>query len=293
MIDDVIPSANGRADVNNHTANFTIMIVDDLDDNLFTLRTLIHRYVTVNVIEASSGKMALDLALQQVVDIIILDVQMPDMDGFQTASMLKIRKRTKDIPIIFLTAAFKAHEFQQKGYKVGAVDYLLKPIDDNLLINKISTYIRLIENERHTNILLEKKVRERTDELHRAKNYVEGILAFMGEALIVLKTNGVIEYVNPATLEMLDYAAHDLIGMSIGDIFEEEDEQKARAFFGTWLEAIIRTGVIKNIDASFIARNGSRIPILFSRSAIKEADGNLTGIICVAKNMTGYTKVKE
>jgi CheY-like chemotaxis protein len=58
--------------------------------------------------------------------------------------MLKVRQRTWDIPIIFLTAAYKTDEFQQKGYAVGAADYLLKPIDDNQLINKISTYLRLI-----------------------------------------------------------------------------------------------------------------------------------------------------
>ena len=72
--------------------------------------------------------------------------------------MLKIRKKTRGIPVIFLTAAFKTEEFQQKGYEVGAVDYLLKPIDDNLLINKISTYFRLIQKEREMNLVLEQKV---------------------------------------------------------------------------------------------------------------------------------------
>ena len=133
----------------NRYAGFKLLIVDDHAHNLFTLRTLIEAHMDVAVLEATSGQQAIDLTQHHPdIDLIILDVQMPEMDGFQTASLLKLRKRTRDIPIIFLTAAFKSEEFQQRGFAVGAVDYLLKPIDDNLLINKISTYFRLIEKER-------------------------------------------------------------------------------------------------------------------------------------------------
>ena len=134
---------------------FKLLAVDDHEHNLYTLRTLIRKYMDVTILEATSGHQALELAMSEsAIDLIILDVQMPEMDGFQTASMLKIRKKTRDIPIIFLTAAFKTEEFQQKGYEVGAVDYLLKPIDDIQLINKISTYFRLIEKEREMNRIL-------------------------------------------------------------------------------------------------------------------------------------------
>ncbi len=273
--------------------NFTLLIVDDNKNNLFTLETLINQYLSVNVKQALSGAEALDIALkgEQAIDIIILDVQMPEMDGFQTASMLKIRKKTQDIPIIFLTAAFKADEFQQKGYEVGAVDYLLKPIDDHLLINKISTYIRLIEKERELNRVLEQKVAERTAELAQAKQYIEAIIQFMGEALIVLNIEGVIEYVNPATCQMLDYNEKELLGLGISDIFEEEAPEQANAFMGTWLEAIIRTGLIQNVEASFIAKDNTRVPILFSRTSLKDKEDTISGIICIAKNMTGYQKI--
>jgi CheY-like chemotaxis protein len=151
-------------------ADFRILIVDDNENNLFTLRSLINKYMDVEVLEAGSGQAALDIALNDPrIDLIVLDVQMPEMDGFQTASMLKVRKKTCDIPIIFLTAAYKTDEFQQKGYEVGAADYLLKPIDDNQLINKISTYLRLIEKERELNTRLEALVEERTRELNIAK----------------------------------------------------------------------------------------------------------------------------
>ena len=273
-------------------SGFKVLIVDDIAHNLFTLRSLIQQHTDVAILEASGGEQALQIALETAdIDLIILDVQMPEVDGFQTAQMLKMRKKTRDIPIIFLTAAYKTEEFQQKGYDVGAVDYLLKPIDDNQLLNKISTYFRLIEKERNLNKVLEEKVDERTRELHQAKQHLEKIIEYMGEALLVLGPDGVIRHVNPMACAMLGYTQAELCGMLIGDVFEEEGKDQADAFMGTWLEAIIRSGALRDIDAAFIAKDGSRVPILFSRSATTDPAGNLEEIICIAKNMTGYQKL--
>lgn len=270
-------------------SGFKILIVDDNGNNLFALRALIEKYTDVEVLEATSGQQALDIALATPdIDLIILDVQMPEMDGFQTASMLKIRKRTRDIPIIFLTAAFKSSEFQQKGYEVGAADYLLKPIDDDQMLNKISTYFRLIEKERDLNRRLEEQVNQRTAQLRQANQYLEGILANIGEALLVLDPDGHIKSANPAACIMLGYEEQALIGMNIGDVFEESEQEQAAAFMGTWLEALIRTGTLSSIEARFIASDQTRIPILFSRTAMTDECGTITDILCIAKNMTGY-----
>jgi len=278
----------------NRYAGFRILIVDDNENNLFTLRALISRHMDVEVLEASSGQEALDIALHDPrIDLIVLDVQMPEMDGFQTATMLKVRQKTRDIPIIFLTAAYRTDEFQQKGYDVGAADYLLKPIDDNQLINKISTYLRLIEKERDLTLQLEIQVEERTRELRLANTYLENIIGNMGEALLLLDPEGRIKSANPAACSMLDYTEADLVGMAIGDVFEEEETEQANAFMGIWLEALIRTGTISSIGARFITKDQRRVPILFSRTAIKDEDGEITDIICIAKDMTGYTRVDE
>ena len=276
----------------NRYAGFRTLIVDDNENNLFSLRTLIDKHMDVEVLEAGSGERALEIALNDPrIDLIVLDIQMPEMDGFQTASMLKVRKKTRDIPIIFLTAAYKTDEFQQKGYEVGAADYLLKPIDDNQLINKISTYLRLIEKEREMNVRLEEQVVQRTRELNVAKTYLENVINNMGEALLLLEQDGTVKAANPAACRMLDYAEDDLLGMSIGDVFEEEEVEQANAFMGTWLEALIRTGTISSIDARFIAKDQRRVPILFSRTALKDEAGEITDIICIAKDMTGYARV--
>ena len=274
--------------------DFKILAVDDNPDNLFTLRALLENNMQVQLVEATGGAQALEIAQSTLdIDLIILDVQMPEVDGFETAQMLKQRKKTRDIPIIFLTAAFKTEEFQKRGYDVGAADYLLKPIDDNQFLNKVSTYFRLIEKERSLNVILEQQVAERTAELNQANQHLSNILANMGEALFVLTPAGAIKETNPSAQKLLAYSADELVGMQISDVFEEDGEEQAEAFFGTWLEALIRAGAVKDIDAALVDKQGKRIPILFSRTAITTESGELDEILCIAKNMQGYRKIEE
>lgn len=149
------------------TNHFTILIVDDNVHNRFTLRTLLLRLKNCVVIEANSGQDALTKTFQNSIDLILLDVQMPEMDGYETARHLSMIKRTRDIPIIFITAVFKSEEFIQRGYAVGAIDYLTKPIDDNLLINRVDNYRKLSKRQRKLAEALE-QVRLREERLNYA-----------------------------------------------------------------------------------------------------------------------------
>ncbi len=156
-----------------NTESINILIVDDNKHNLFTLHTLIKEYLEVNILEANSGLAALKLLMTQRVDLIILDVQMPDMDGFETAQAIRSRKKNQHIPIVFLTAAYKSGEFQQRGFAVGAADYLTKPIDPPQLITRIKTYLRFIEQDRQHKMDLENKVQERTAEFIKANQLLK------------------------------------------------------------------------------------------------------------------------
>ncbi len=135
-----------------------ILIVDDVEANLISLEALLETIdENYNIIKANSGTKALEITLNEKIDLIILDIQMPDMDGFEVAQLLKSNKITTDIPIIFLTAAFKSEEWVHKGFELGAVDYLTKPIDENQFINRISLYTKLIktiEDNRHKDEIL-------------------------------------------------------------------------------------------------------------------------------------------
>lgn len=149
-----------------------ILIVDDNQQNLFSLKNmLMDSLENIEVIEANSGNAALKTLSQQAIDLILLDIQMPEMDGFETARLIRARKKMQHIPIVFLTAAFKSEDFRQQGLALGAADYLTKPIDNVQLISRLQVYLRFIAQERqHLIEILEKNQKLKQENIERQKN---------------------------------------------------------------------------------------------------------------------------
>ena len=119
-----------------------ILLVDDRPENLLALEAILSSLDQV-LVRATSGEEALKALLADDYAVILLDVQMPGMDGFETASHIKRRERTRDIPIIFLTAIDREPEHAFRGYSAGAVDYLAKPFDPWILRAKVSVFVDL------------------------------------------------------------------------------------------------------------------------------------------------------
>jgi signal transduction histidine kinase len=123
-----------------------ILIVDDIPANLITLKAIIKaHFKNVEVIEASDAKKALTIAISTEIDLIISDIQMPEIDGFLFARYLKKTPKTENIPLIFLTAIFNSDEYKAKGFEIGAIDYLIKPINEVLFVPKLKTYLENIK----------------------------------------------------------------------------------------------------------------------------------------------------
>lgn len=133
----------------------TILIVDDRPENLLTLEYLLES-PDLEIVKATSGHEALEKTFDHDFALIILDVQMPDMDGYETAEYLRKHSRTQHIPIIFLSAAQKETQHIFKGYDAGGVDYILKPFEPVVLKSKIGIFLELYR-QRHQ---LEIKTRE-------------------------------------------------------------------------------------------------------------------------------------
>ncbi len=125
----------------------TILIVDDKEANIFALETLLEKPGR-SFLKATSGTEGLKIALNEEVDLIILDVQMPDLDGFEVAQTLKSHKRTRDIPIIFASAEKKERQSVMKGFEEGAVDYLPKPLDPEVTRAKVSVLLRIQQQKK-------------------------------------------------------------------------------------------------------------------------------------------------
>lgn len=124
-----------------------ILLVDDLEENLLALEALLRRD-GLTILKARSGVEALEILLRQEVALALLDVQMPEMDGFELAETLRGAERTRRIPIIFLTAGTADRDRRFRGYEAGAVDFLQKPIDGDILKSKVEVFVELYAQRR-------------------------------------------------------------------------------------------------------------------------------------------------
>ena len=131
-----------------------VLIVDDTPQNLVALEVVLED-LPCELVTANSGTQALNKLLKQEFALVLLDVQMPNMDGYEVAEIMRSNKRTANVPIIFVTANAREERNVQKGYKAGAVDFLFKPIDPTVLRSKVSFFLQLDQQKRR----LEAKIR--------------------------------------------------------------------------------------------------------------------------------------
>ncbi len=150
---------------------FNILIVDDHPENLLALESILES-PDLNILKASSGNEALGIMLDYEVSLVLLDVQMPGMDGFETAELMRSNEHTKNIPIIFVTAISKQRKHIFKGYESGAVDYLYKPLDLEILKSKVNAFIEFFKHKKELELTTE-KLKKTVKALNEAKRYAE------------------------------------------------------------------------------------------------------------------------
>lgn len=178
-----------------------ILIVDDRPENLFSLQKLLELH-HFQVDTAASGEEALRKVLKQSYFLIILDVQMPGMDGFEVAEAISGYSKSKDIPIIFLSAVNTDKKFITKGYSSGAIDYVTKPFDPDILLLKVKTFYRLHLQTRELNDI-QKTLREEIEvrkqaqtALHQSVEELRSVLESVPQIAFTCDTSGHIEFVN-------------------------------------------------------------------------------------------------
>jgi len=178
-----------------------ILIVDDNPDNIFSLKSLLklHNFA---VDTANSGEEALRKVLKNTYALIIVDVQMPDMDGFEVAEAISGYSKAQNTPIIFLSALNKEKQYITKGYTAGGSDYLTKPIDPDILLLKVKTFYKLSEQTKELNRIqnsLKKEVESRKqvqDELAVNMNELRSVMEALPLIAFTVNKNGQIDYVN-------------------------------------------------------------------------------------------------
>ncbi|MFC5653216.1 response regulator [Paenibacillus solisilvae] len=151
--------------MNTYDGPINILLVDDHPDNLLTLEAVLGNG-NYNLVKCLSGEEALRCLLREEFAVILLDVQMPEMDGFETARLIKSRKKTQEVPIIFISATSKESEHFFTGYEAGAIDYMLKPFVPQILRTKIDGFVRMYVNNK-TLQMQQELLQDKTKELER------------------------------------------------------------------------------------------------------------------------------
>jgi PAS domain S-box-containing protein len=232
---------------------YKILLVDDRPENLSALEAVLDS-LGQTLVRATTGEEALKRLLREDFAVILLDVQMPGLDGFETARIIKQLEKTRHVPIIFLTAVSteKRHMFQ--GYSAGAVDYVVKPFDAGVLRSKVAVFIDL---ERKSSALKESEERFRSAFDH----------APIGVALVTLEGRWL--KVNRSFCEITGYPEDRLLSRPVRDIVHPDDADGDRDL------AQDRTGELRSyhVEKRYIHAEGREVFVLESVSLVHDAHG--------------------
>ncbi|CAI6079890.1 EAL domain-containing protein [Cohnella sp. JJ-181] len=277
-----------------------ILLVDDRPENLLALEAIVEQK-DYRIVKATSGEEALAHLLRYDFATILLDVQMPGIDGFATAKIIKARERTKNIPILFITANNMDAEHIFKGYALGAVDYILKPIDPFILKAKVAGFVDLYKMSlrlaEQAEALLEKarelekanaELTAMTEDLRESEALAGVINETSIDSMIVMDELGVVLKVNPAVRSMFQWTEEDMRGRNVRMLFAEGE---ARDYVGGMLESAGGIGYHNLREATAVRRDGTAFPaeVQIGRRYV----ANKAIVACTIRDITAKKEAQE
>lgn len=264
----------------------TILAIDDQPDNLATIRAVIKSFLPkYNIITALSGKEGIALAKINSPDTIILDIQMPEMDGFEVCKLLKSDPLTKHIPVIFLTAVKTDSKSRIKGLDSGADAFLSKPFDSAELIAQVNVMLRIKNAEdqlRNENENLEKLVLERTSKLTEAEEKYRALYENAPLPYQSLSDDGTFRDINPAWLSALGFNRDEVIGKKFRDFLHPDYV----SHFDINFPLFKKRGYVKDVLFKLKHKNGTYLDVSFNGCIGYTPKGQFKQTYCVFQNIT-------
>jgi PAS domain S-box-containing protein len=248
----------------------TILIVDDYAPNLMALAAVLDS-PEYDVIEATSGPQALEIARSRDVTLILLDIQMPGMDGYEVAREIRNHPKTREIPIIFVTAVYKEDPAVRKGYAAGGQDYLGKPFDPEVLRAKVAVYANLFS--RATS--LERRQRELVESEARYRQIVEGAQ----DIIATIDSGGIITSLNLAFERTTGFPCAEWVGKSFLPLLDADDGRRLLASLAG------DTGAGQLVDVGLRTSDGERLPVEISVQPVLRL-GDRAGAIGVMRDLS-------
>jgi PAS domain S-box-containing protein len=280
-----------------------ILLVDDRPENLLALEAILEP-LGQRLVRASSGEDALRRLLEREFAVILLDVQMPGMNGFETAELIKARERTRFTPIIFLTAISKEEEYVFRGYSVGAVDYMFKPFEPSILQSKVQVFVdlylqqkRIAEQEQRVRELERQELElQHMNELLQSEARFREIVSSAMDAILVFDAEGKVSLANSAAERMFGTKPDDAVGDSIARFFPEADgaamiERLCSAVDAEAPETIAEPVIAQPQAFTGRRANGETFPIEASISCLDTAAGRTYTLI--ARDVSERKRAEE
>lgn len=209
-----------------------ILLVDDHPENLLALEAILEG-LNLNLVKANSGEQALKCLLKQDFALILLDVQMPGMDGFEAASLIRQRKRSQYTPIIFLTAFSTSDDLVFKGYALGAVDYLFKPLNAEILKSKVAVFVELFKKTEEVKRQATQLVAVNAELSEREARF-RSLSACSPVGIFLTDIQGRCTYTNPRCEAICGFTQQESLGIGWSQLVRTENSDKVMAEWSKW-----------------------------------------------------------
>jgi PAS domain S-box-containing protein len=282
-------------------------MVDDHPENLLTLDAILSD-LGQNLVKAHSGKEALRELLSYEFAVILMDVHMPEMDGFETAQLIRHREKLAHTPIIFLTAMDKNDSSVYRGYSVGAVDYIFKPFNPDILRAKVNVFIDLFrktrEVKRQADLLrdinrelgmtnkaiggLYNQLESKNTELRTERDFINAIFQTAGTTVAVLDAQGNIQRFNHTAEEQSGYSSDEVIGRSLWEVMQAETTPREERL----AKIMAAQGSITE-EEEWKKKDGTPTQMATTYTALRDSSGDVAHIITTALDITGRKRSEE
>jgi PAS domain S-box-containing protein len=252
-----------------------VLLVDDQPNNLLALESVLAD-LDITLIKAHSGIEALRQLLDQEFAVVLLDVQMPEIDGLETARLIRGRDKSRDTPIIFVTAMSRNEANVFKGYELGAVDYIFKPFPAPILRSKVNVFAELFRKREAFKL--------HAQALARLTRQNELVLKSVGEGVLGVDLDGVVTFVNPGAARMIGRSPAEISGLDMHALVHPD----SRVCNGEDcpLHASLHGQRGGELEENFVRADGTIFPVEVCASPMKDDDGSRHGSVVSFRDVT-------
>ena len=272
-----------------HAPRSSLLLVDDTPANLMALEAVLEG-PEYELFKAHSGEEALRLMHQHDFALVLLDLQMPGMDGFETARRMKAMERGREVPIIFVTAVFNEDPYVRQGYEAGGVDYFSKPFDPDILKMKVGLYASFHQK---TQLIREREKRLReTEELLRAGRKLSAVLETLPIGVLIADAEGRIVQINEEVSriwggEIREHTYAEFLG------WWTHDGQLIKASSSPLVRALKEGEASHNEFTRLSCLDGTRKSVLNSASPLHNLEGDIVGAVVVIQDITEHQQIGD